>query len=100
MNEAVLMKEQETMSRVIPVRSHAFYLVHIQTHQHTCTNPMEGGPKSLNAGLKLDDDGSDGDGTEEPGRRRDEVSTFYRHTGHTLTADTAERSFLLMTVSL
>lgn len=31
------------------------------------TNPMDGGPKSLNAGLKLDEDGRDGDGTEEPG---------------------------------
>lgn len=27
---------------------------------------MEGGPKSLNAGLKLDEEGSDGDGTLEP----------------------------------
>lgn len=29
---------------------------------------MEGGPKSLNAGLKFDDDGKDGEGTEEPGQ--------------------------------
>lgn len=28
---------------------------------------MEGGPKSLKAGLKLDDEGRDGEGTEEPG---------------------------------
>lgn len=28
---------------------------------------MEGGPKSLNAGLKFDDEGKDGEGTEEPG---------------------------------
>jgi len=28
---------------------------------------MDGGPKSLKAGLKLDDDGRDGEGTEEPG---------------------------------
>lgn len=27
---------------------------------------MEGGPKSLNAGLKFDDEGKDGEGTEEP----------------------------------
>lgn len=27
---------------------------------------MEGGPKSLKAGLKLDEEGRDGDGTEEP----------------------------------
>lgn len=29
---------------------------------------MEGGPKSLNAGLKFDDEGKDGEGTEEPGQ--------------------------------
>lgn len=28
---------------------------------------MEGGPKSLKAGLKLDDEGRDGEGTEDPG---------------------------------
>lgn len=28
---------------------------------------MEGGPKSLKAGLKLDDEGREGEGTEEPG---------------------------------
>lgn len=43
---------------------------------------MEGGPKSLKAGLKLDDEGRDGDGTEEPGQRgkemqqRDGAATF------------------------
>lgn len=31
---------------------------------------MEGGPKSLKAGLKLDDDGRDGEGTEDPGQRK------------------------------
>lgn len=30
---------------------------------------MEGGPKSLKAGLKLDDEGRDGEGTEEPGQK-------------------------------
>lgn len=34
---------------------------------------MEGGPKSLKAGLKLDDEGRDGDGTEEPGQRGKEM---------------------------
>lgn len=29
---------------------------------------MEGGPKSLKAGLKLDDEGRDGEGTDDPGR--------------------------------
>lgn len=29
---------------------------------------MEGGPKSLNAGLKFDEEGKDGEGTEEPGQ--------------------------------
>lgn len=29
---------------------------------------MEGGPKSLNAGLKFDDEGNDGEGTDEPGQ--------------------------------
>lgn len=29
---------------------------------------MEGGPKSLKAGLKLDEEGRDGEGTEEPGK--------------------------------
>lgn len=29
---------------------------------------MDGGPKSLNAGLKFDDEGKDGEGTEEPGQ--------------------------------
>lgn len=36
--------------------------------EHTCTKPMDGGPKSLKAGLKLDDEGRDGEGTEDPGR--------------------------------
>lgn len=27
---------------------------------------MDGGPKSLKAGLKFDDEGRDGDGTDEP----------------------------------
>lgn len=31
---------------------------------------MEGGPKSLKAGLKLDDEGRDGEGTEEPGQKK------------------------------
>lgn len=31
---------------------------------------MEGGPKSLKAGLKLDDEGRDGEGTEDPGQKR------------------------------
>lgn len=29
---------------------------------------MEGGPKSLKAGLKFEDEGKDGEGTEEPGQ--------------------------------
>lgn len=29
---------------------------------------MDGGPKSLKAGLKLDDEGRDGEGTEDPGK--------------------------------
>jgi len=33
---------------------------------------MEGGPKSLNAGLKLDEEGNEGDGTLEPRRTRKE----------------------------
>lgn len=28
---------------------------------------MEGGPKSLKTGLKLDEEGREGEGTEEPG---------------------------------
>lgn len=36
----------------------------------TCTKPIEGGPKSLKAGLKLDDDGRDGEGTEEPEQKK------------------------------
>lgn len=35
----------------------------------TWTKPMEGGPKSLKAGLKLDDDGREGEGTEDPGQK-------------------------------
>lgn len=50
--------------------------------KHTCTKPMEGGPKSLKAGLKLDDEGRDGEGTEDPGR--EEVSCekkcFFKNT--------------------
>lgn len=38
---------------------------------------MEGGPKSLKAGLKLDDEGRDGEGTEEPGQRRRRDVTHY-----------------------
>lgn len=38
---------------------------------------MEGGPKSLKAGLKLDDEGRDGDGTEEPGQREE----MHQHDG-------------------
>ena len=34
--------------------------------RHTWTKPIDGGPKSLNAGLKLDEDGNDGEGTLEP----------------------------------
>lgn len=34
---------------------------------------MEGGPKSLKAGLKLDDEGRDGEGTEEPGQRGEQM---------------------------
>lgn len=30
---------------------------------------MDGGPKSLNAGLKFDDEGNDGEGTDEPGQK-------------------------------
>lgn len=37
-------------------------------NKHTWTKPMEGGPKSLKAGLKLDEEGRDGEGTEEPGK--------------------------------
>lgn len=36
---------------------------------------MEGGPKSLNAGLKFDDEGKDGEGTEEPGQTEDTLIT-------------------------
>lgn len=43
---------------------------------------MEGGPKSLNAGLKFDDEGKDGEGTEEPGQ-----------TEHTLITNTGVRTF-------
>lgn len=32
---------------------------------------MDGGPKSLKAGLKLDDEGRDGEGTEDPARERE-----------------------------
>lgn len=38
---------------------------------------MEGGPKSLKAGLKLDDEGRDGEGTEEPGQKRRTDITHY-----------------------
>lgn len=31
---------------------------------------MEGGPKSLKAGRKLDDEGRDGEGTEEPRQKK------------------------------
>lgn len=47
---------------------------------------MEGGPKSLNAGLKFDDEGKDGEGTEEPGQTEytfmmnTDVITFARET--------------------
>lgn len=34
---------------------------------------MEGGPKSLNAGLKFDDEGNDGEGTDEPGQTENSV---------------------------
>lgn len=39
---------------------------------------MDGGPKSLKAGLKLDDEGRDGEGTEDPGR--EEVKSFFQNT--------------------
>lgn len=32
-----------------------------------CTKPIDGGPKSLNAGLKLEDEGRDGDDPQDPG---------------------------------
>lgn len=38
---------------------------------------MEGGPKSLKAGLKLDDEGRDGEGTEEPTQKRRRDVTDY-----------------------
>ena len=38
---------------------------------------MEGGPKSLKAGLKLDDEGRDGEGTDEPGQKRRTDITLY-----------------------
>lgn len=41
--------------------------------RHTWTKPMEGGPKSLKAGLKLDDEGREGEGTEEPGQMRKQM---------------------------
>lgn len=40
-------------------------------NKHTWTKPMEGGPKSLKAGLKLDEEGRDGEGTEEPVNKED-----------------------------
>lgn len=46
---------------------------------------MEGGPKSLNAGLKFDEEGKDGEGTEEPGQTEytlitnTDVITFAHH---------------------
>lgn len=39
---------------------------------------MDGGPKSLKAGLKLDDEGRDGEGTDDPGR--EEVKSFFQNT--------------------
>lgn len=39
---------------------------------------MDGGPKSLKAGLKLDDEGRDGEGTEEPGR--EDGKSFFQNT--------------------
>lgn len=32
----------------------------------TCTKPIDGGPKSLNAGLKFEEDGSDGEEPQDP----------------------------------
>lgn len=39
---------------------------------------MEGGPKSLKAGLKLDDDGREGEGTEDPGQKERRDRTHER----------------------
>lgn len=50
--------------------------------RRTWTKPIEGGPKSLKAGLKLDDDGSDGEGTEDPVWRRATQTVFIKLCHH------------------
>lgn len=55
---------------------------------------MEGGPKSLKTGLKLDEEGREGEGTEEPG----EVGRADKHCQsqlQPLTQTQGERSCLL-----
>lgn len=37
--------------------------------KHACTKPIDGGPKSLNAGLKFEEEASDGEEPQDPETR-------------------------------